>query len=60
MLGRIRFEQYWPVRAELEHRVLGWQIGEEGKKLLAGTALIDPAGQICAVASATWFGMPGR
>jgi len=59
LLGRIVFEQYLPVRA-IEHRVLGWQIGEDGKKLLAGTALIDPQGQVCAVASATWFGMPGR
>jgi hypothetical protein len=60
LLGRIRFEQYRPVRAERVHRVLGWQIGEDGKKLLAGTALIDPEGELCAAARAVWFGMPGR
>jgi hypothetical protein len=60
LLGRITFEQYRPVRAKIVHRVVGWQIGEDGKKMLAGTALIDPSGDLCAAAQATWFGMPGR
>lgn len=58
LLGRIVFEQYRAVRADREHRVLGWQIGEDGRKMLAGTALVDPAGEVCAAARATWFGMP--
>ncbi len=60
LLGRIVFEQYRAVRAELEHRVLGWQTGEDGKKMFAGSVLVDPAGEVCAAAHATWFGMPTR
>jgi hypothetical protein len=60
LLGRITFEQRLPVRADVAHRVLGWQIGEDGRRMLAGTALIDPAGEVCASARAIWFGMPAR
>lgn len=58
LLGRITFEQYLPVYAGHEYRVLGWQVGEDGRKLLAGTALLDASGHVCAAALATWFGMP--
>ena len=55
LLGRIVFEQHQVVCADVEYRVVGWQIGEDGRKLFAGTALIDPHDQLAAVARATWF-----
>ncbi|MGY6502541.1 MAG: hypothetical protein ACXIVQ_16775 [Acidimicrobiales bacterium] len=55
LLGRIVFEQYGPVQAKREYVVTGWQIGEDGKKMLAGTALVDPDGTVLAAARATWF-----
>ena len=56
LLGRIVFEQFAPVRAEVDHVVTGWQIEVDGRKMLAGTALADAEGTILAAARATWFG----
>ena len=60
LLGRITFEQRGEVRADDEHVVTGWQIGREGRKLLAGTALFTAAGELLAMASAVWFPFPSR
>jgi hypothetical protein len=35
--------------------VVGWPLGEEGRKLYAGTALFSTAGDVYAVARATWI-----
>ena len=55
LLGRIVFEQYGDVRADAEHIVTGWEIGQDGRKLLAGTALFTAGGDLLAAAKATWF-----
>ena len=34
--------------------VIGWKVGGEGRKLLAGTAIFDEDGELCARALATW------
>lgn len=59
LLGRIVFQQHHPVQAHDEHVVTGWQIGVDGRKMLAGTALFDSAGKLLAAAKATWFPFPG-
>jgi len=60
LLGRIVFEQHGPVAAADEHVVTGWQVGEDGRKLFAGTALFAADGTLLASAKATWFQMtPG-
>lgn len=56
LLGRIVFEQRAPVTLAEDHVVLGWQIGTEGRKLFAGTALASAEGRVLAAARATWFG----
>jgi hypothetical protein len=55
LLGRIAFEVYAPVRSTEEHIVTGWQIGQEGRKMFAGTALFDQTGRLLAAARATWL-----
>jgi hypothetical protein len=35
--------------------VVGWRIGEEGRKLYSGTALYTERGRLCAPASCTWI-----
>lgn len=35
--------------------VLGWPLGEEGRKLFAGTALLGADGEPCAVATQVWI-----
>lgn len=58
LLGRITFEQHREVHAGSDLVVSGWRVGEEGRKLFAGTALFDPDGALLASARATWFPMP--
>ncbi len=60
LLGRIVFEQYRPTPVGTELVVSGWQIGGDGRKMLAGTALSDSSGTVLAAARATWFPFPGR
>ncbi len=55
LLGRIAFEQYRDAPGDRDAIVIGWQIGSEGRKLFAGTALFDADGALCAAARATWF-----
>jgi hypothetical protein len=55
LLGRIAYEVYAPVRSTEEHVVTGWQIGHEGRKMFAGTALFDQNGTLLAAARATWI-----
>ena len=55
LLGRIVFEQRREVPPGRETIVTGWQIGTDGRKLFAGTALFDDAGILLAAARATWF-----
>jgi hypothetical protein len=57
LLGRIVFEQYGPVRGDATYVVTGWQAGQDGRKLFAGTALFDGEGTLLAAAKATWFQM---
>jgi hypothetical protein len=57
LLGRIVFEQFASVQADADHIVTGWQVGQEGRKLFAGTALFDRDGRCLAAAKATWFQM---
>jgi hypothetical protein len=58
LLGRIVFEQFDTVRADADLVVGGWQVGTDGKKLFAGTALYDATGAVLAAAKATWFPFP--
>jgi hypothetical protein len=57
LLGRISFEQVAPVPVGVDVVVTGWQVGREGRKMFAGTALSDPGGRVLAKAAATWFSM---
>ena len=60
LLGRIVFQRTDPAPIDPggEHVVTGWQIGVDGRKMFAGTALFDGAGRCLAAAKATWFGFP--
>jgi hypothetical protein len=61
LLGRIVFQRTEPAVAidpSADHIVTGWQIGVDGRKMFAGTALFTADGRLLAVAKATWFGFP--
>ena len=62
LLGRIVFQRLdaAPLDPEKDYVVTGWQIGVDGRKMFAGTALFDDVGRCLAAAKATWFGFPAR
>lgn len=55
LLGRIAFEQTGRVEPDVDHVVTGWQIGHDGRKLLAGTALATADGTVLARSRQIWF-----
>jgi hypothetical protein len=55
VLGRFAATQNAPVRPGQPHVVLGWRIEHEGRKLLAGSAVLAPDGTVAAYARATWI-----
>jgi hypothetical protein len=56
LLGRLTVRIDRPVRAGEPCVVIGWTLGNEGKKFYAGTALFDASGTLCACAKAVWIG----
>lgn len=59
LLGRIVIEQRADVPAREDLLVTGWRVGNEGRKMIAGTAISTGDGEVLAAARATWFGFPG-
>ena len=56
MLGRLTARIQRSVRVGSRYVVIGWTMGNEGKKYFAGTAVFDEAGELCAYAKAVWIG----
>lgn len=57
LLGRMVVEQFGPVVAGTDYIVMAWQIGTDGRKLFAGTALTTADGEVLAASRQTWFPM---
>ena len=55
VLGRMRARIDRPARRGEDHVVVGWSLGDEGRKSLAGTAVATAEGELLAVASQTWI-----
>lgn len=55
LLGRITYEIRAPLAVGEPHVVTGWQVGSDGRKLFAGTAIHTIDGTCCAAARSTWF-----
>ena len=55
VLGTLAARLIAPVRAGEEHVVVSWYRGGEGRKHLAGSAVLDAAGEACAVAESVWI-----
>ncbi len=54
LLGRLAARLIAPVRAAERCVVIGWPLGEDGRKLYSGTALFSHDGELRAIARATW------
>ncbi len=55
LLGRLTAKQLAPVRVDERYIVMGWTIGEDGRKIFAGTAIYAEDGAAVAFARATWL-----
>jgi hypothetical protein len=55
LLGKMTALVPAPVAAGERYVVIGWRIGEEGRKRHAGTALFDARGQLLGQARQTWI-----
>jgi hypothetical protein len=55
LLGRMTAAISQRVRPGAQNIVLGWEIGREGRKRVAGTAVYTASGILCAKAKATWI-----
>jgi hypothetical protein len=58
LLGRMTARIERRVRAGERCVVIGWTMGNEGRKFYAGTALFDSNNTLCAYAKAVWIGVP--
>jgi hypothetical protein len=56
LLGRMAAHVESAVAVGEPHVVVGWRIGEEGRKRYAGSALYTPDGEALAWARSTWIG----
>jgi hypothetical protein len=56
MLGRLTARIEKTVLAGEHCVVIGWTMGNEGKKYFAGTALFNSSNELCAYAKAVWIG----
>ena len=54
LLGRMALRQLAPAVPGAEHVVMGWLVGEDGRKVHTASALYTGAGELLAVAQATW------
>ena len=55
LLGRLTTELIQPVYADQPYRVIGWYIGQEGRKHYTGTAIYSSQGELCGKAKAIWI-----
>ncbi len=55
LTGRLTVSVIAPPRAGERCIVIGWRIGEDGRKLYSGTALYTESGRLCAKALQTWI-----
>ena len=57
LLGTLTARQERPVLLDVDHVLLAWRLGREGRKAITASALIGPDGAVCARAQAIWFEM---
>ncbi len=55
LLGRLAARIVAPVTPGEPHVVIGWPIGEDGRKRFAGSAVFDAHGELKAYARSTWL-----
>ena len=57
VLGRIAAHLLGPVEAGEPHVVVSWELGRDGRRAYAGSAVLGPDGEPRAIARATWVAL---
>lgn len=55
VLGRMNARLVMPITAGGRYVITAWDLGADGRKMFAGTAIHRDAGELCAFARATWI-----
>lgn len=55
VLGRMTAELYRPVEPRQKYVIAAWDLGGEGRKRYAATAIFGSSGQLCAAAKQIWI-----
>lgn len=55
ILGRLAAKLTRPIAARQSYVVMAWPMGRDGRKGFAGSAVVSAAGELCALARATWI-----
>lgn len=55
LTGRMTAQVIEPPKVGERCAVVGWKIGEEGRKLYSGTVLYTESGRLCAIGTCTWI-----
>lgn len=55
VLGKLAAHLTRPVLAGESYVVMGWMMGQDGRKFAAGTAVYSASGELCAAGKATWI-----
>jgi hypothetical protein len=59
LTGRMTARVIEPPKVGERCAVVGWKIGEEGRKLYSGTVLYTESGRLCAIGTCTWILLKG-
>lgn len=60
LLGRIAAKNIKPIKVDRTYIVMGWVIGNEGRKSWTGTAIYESSGEVSAFAKGTWIQIVAR
>jgi hypothetical protein len=58
VLGTLVARQERPVRVDVEHVLVAWALGRDGRRATSASAVIGPDGEVCARGQAIWFAVP--
>lgn len=59
VLGTITARLEHPVDLDVDHVLLAWELGREGRKAYSASAILTPDGRVCGRARAVWIALSG-
>lgn len=60
LLGQLTADVKNNLELENEYIATGWEIGRDGRKYFAGSAIFSKTGELCSVAKSVWFALDNK